>query len=713
MSRLTPHEQIALLNESPWKFTTELKPTGLTIFQINMGRWCNQACIHCHVDSSPAGTEAISDRVVDRCLEVIAETPSIEVVDLTGGAPEGHTEFRRLAEACRKLGKRVIDRCNLTILSEPGYEDLAGWLAEQEIEIVASMPFYTVDRVDGQRGRGVFERSFNGLRTLNGLGYGTTKPLYLVYNPVDLSLAGSQAAVETEFRRQLSPQGIEFSGLYALNNMPLGRFLRALIRDEKYHEYMELLVNSFNPATLPGLMCRHQVSVGWDGRVYDCDFNQMLDLEQPGCTTIFDFDAATWLGRSIRTSVHCFGCTAGIGSSCGGSLAPENPMLASAPKHGGALSAQPVAEESPAPAGGLSVPEGNMDLEAVRTYYGKVLQGSSDLKTDACCTTGEMPAWLRRALANVHTEVLDRYYGCGLVAPEAVEGCTVVDLGSGSGRDVYVLAQLVGGEGRVIGVDMTPEQLAVARKHQHWHALRQGYMRPNTEFIEGYIEDLSAIEDQSVDIVISNCVLNLSPEKPRVLAEVYRILKPGGEFYFSDVYADRRLSWDIRNNEVLWGECLAGALYWRDFLTLANKIGFLDPRLVTDRVLGIENPELEAMLAPARFWSATWRLFKLDMLEPICEDYGQVVRYKGGISGHEAVFSLDDHHTFERGQSVKVCTNTWNMLQKTRFASYFEFWGDETVHFGAFADCGSVAPFASRHDEESEKPVGGGSSCCG
>jgi SAM-dependent methyltransferase len=352
-----------------------------------------------------------------------------------------------------------------------------------------------------------------------------------------------------------------------------------------------------------------------------------------------------------------------------------------------------------------------MDLEAIRNYYGKVLQGSKDLKTDACCTVGDLPLWLRQALANIHTEVLDRYYGCGLVAPEAVDGCMVVDLGCGSGRDVYVMAQLVGATGKVIGLDMTREQLAVARRHQQWHTRRHGYANANTEFIEGYIEDLSAIANNSVDIVVSNCVVNLSPDKPRVLAEVYRILKPGGEFYFSDVYADRRLSWDIRGNEVLWGECLAGALYWMDFLSLAKRTGFLDPRLVRDRVLTIENPELESLLAPARFWSATWRLFKLDMLEPICEDYGQVVRYLGGIAGFEAGFSLDNHHYFEKGQSVKVCTNTWNMLHKTRFAPYFEFWGDETVHFGAFADCGSVAPFRSRHDGADD---GGGTSgdCC-
>jgi len=706
MSRMTPHEQIGLLEEAPGKFTEVLTPTDIRIFQVNMGRWCNQACHHCHVDASPAGTETISARIVDRCLEVIAATPSIEVVDLTGGAPEGQKEFRRLAAEARKMGKRVIDRCNLTILSEPGFEDLADWLADLKIEIVASLPHYSSELVDGQRGSGTHQRSLAGLRRLNALGYGTSRPLYLVYNPSDTALAGDQQSLENEFRRRLSPEGIEFSGLYALNNMPVGRFLQSLVRDGLHREYLQSLAGGFNPSTLPGLMCRHQLSVGWDGRLYDCDFNQMLDLQQPVCRDIFSFDPAAWLRRAIRTSAHCFGCTAGGGSSCGGSLAPVNPMLRA--KHGSADAVTAAGPEPPA-----QDITGSMTLEAIRNYYGKVLQGSKDLKTDACCTVGDMPPWLRQALANVHTEVLDRYYGCGLVAPEAVKGCTVVDLGCGSGRDVYVLAQLVGVEGRVIGVDMTPGQLAVARRHQPWHTLRHGYDRPNTEFVEGFIEDLAAIADSSVDIVISNCVLNLSPDKPRVLAEVHRILKPGGEFYFSDVYADRRLNWNIRNNEVLWGECLAGALYWMDFLSLAKNTGFLDPRLVSDRVLHIENPELEALLAPARFWSATWRLFKLEMLEPICEDYGQAVRYRGGIAGHEAGFSLDDHHWFEKGQSVKVCTNTWNMLHKTRFARYFDFWGDETVHFGAFADCGSVVPFKSRHGEDSDSGTGGGrGSCC-
>jgi radical SAM/Cys-rich protein len=703
MSRMTPHEQNIFLKEMPWEFTEPVKPIELTVFQVNLGRWCNQACSHCHVDSSPARTETIGSDVVDRCLEVIARTPSIEVVDLTGGAPEGQPEFRRFAVECRRLGKRVIDRCNLTILSEPGFEDLASWLADNDIEIVASLPHYLPEHVDEQRGKGTCHRSLAGLQQLNDLGYGTRHPLFLVYNPEDLALAGNQLSIEQDFRRRLTPMGIEFSGLYALNNMPLGRFLKALVREGRHEEYVQLLVDSFNAATLPNLMCCRQLSVGWDGRLYDCDFNQMLEIGQPDCSTIFDFDYDIWLHRTIQTSNHCFGCTAGTGSSCKGSLVAAEAVTLRRPEVG--------AESQEREANETVAAEGKMELDAIRHYYGKVLQGSNDLKTDACCTIEDMPVWLRQALTNVHTEVLDRYYGCGLVAPEAIEECTVVDLGCGSGRDVYVLAQLVGEKGEVIGVDMTAEQLAVARKHQQWHALRHGYAAPNTRIIEGFIEDLSAIEDNSVDIVVSNCVVNLSPDKSRVLSEVYRILKPGGEFYFSDVYADRRLSWDIRNNEILWGECLAGALYWMDFLTLARQTGFLDPRLVTDRVLNIENIELERMLAPAKFWSATWRLFKLDMLEPICEDYGQVVRYRGGIPQHASGFTLDNHHYFEKGQSVKVCTNTWHMLKSTRFAPFFDFWGDETTHFGAFADCGSVAPFKSSHDTENSSSGGGGCGC--
>lgn len=331
--------------------------------------------------------------------------------------------------------------------------------------------------------------------------------------------------------------------------------------------------------------------------------------------------------------------------------------------------------------------------ESVQNYYGKVLQNSGDLKTSACCDVSSMPAWLKPLLARVHPEVSARYYGCGLVAPALLEGCRVLDLGSGSGRDCYVLAQLVGPQGSVLGVDMTVEQLAVANAHLDYHAEHFGYA--NVAFRQGYIEDLAALElaDASFDVIVSNCVINLSPDKDSVLREAHRLLKPGGELYFSDVYADRRLAEDLREDEVLYGECLGGALYWNDFENLARRHGFADPRLVEDRPIGVDDPLLAEKLGDARFFSATYRLFKLDGLEPACEDYGQAVIYRGSIPGAASAFVLDKHHRIETGRVFPVCGNTWRMLKDSRFAVHFEFIGDFSRHFGIFSGCGKGLPF--------------------
>jgi len=334
-----------------------------------------------------------------------------------------------------------------------------------------------------------------------------------------------------------------------------------------------------------------------------------------------------------------------------------------------------------------------MDYESIKEYYGKVLKSSSDLKTDACCTAEAPPNWLREYLRHIHPEVAEKYYGCGLIAPELLTGKTVLDLGSGAGRDVYVLAQMVGESGNVIGLDMTDEQLATARQHQDWHAKRVGYSQINTKFIQGYMEDLSQIPSHTVDVVVSNCVLNLSPDKPRVLSEIFRVLRTGGELYFSDVYSDRRMPLSLSEDKVLWGECLSGALYWHDFMDVSKRAGFADPRLVHSRPLLIQNEQLKNRVSPIRFWSATYRLWKLEGLESICEDYGQAVRYRGGIPNAESAYTLDNHHYFEKGQSVKVCGNTWKMLHDTRLAPYFDFWGDFSNHFGAFKDCGNNIPF--------------------
>jgi SAM-dependent methyltransferase len=345
--------------------------------------------------------------------------------------------------------------------------------------------------------------------------------------------------------------------------------------------------------------------------------------------------------------------------------------------------------------------------ELVKDYYGRQLQASDDLKTSACCDASQMPAWLKPLLGRIHPEVLSRYYGCGLVCPPLLDGCRVLDLGSGSGRDAYALAQLVGEHGQVVGVDMTEEQLAVATRHQEFHRNAFGYARDNVAFLHGYIERLDelGLEENSFDVIVSNCVVNLSPDKDAVLGGVARLLKPGGEFYFSDVYADRRVPAEVRNDPVLYGECLGGALYWNDFLRLAQRQGFADARLVEDRPLVVTDPELAARTGNIRFYSATYRLFKLDGLESACEDYGQAVIYRGTIPDHAQRFVLDKHHHIEAGRVFPVCGNTWRMLKDSRFAPHFEFIGDFSHHYGLFEGCGDALPF----DNESADST---SACC-
>lgn len=353
----------------------------------------------------------------------------------------------------------------------------------------------------------------------------------------------------------------------------------------------------------------------------------------------------------------------------------------------------------------------------VREYYGKVLATSDDLKTSACCTPGALPSGLREALANVHEEVRAKYYGCGFVAPEHLEGARVLDLGCGAGQDVYVLSQMVGPKGKVVGIDMTAEQLAVARKHQEWHAKRFGHCCSNVEFVEGYIEELDklGLEPASFDCIVSNCVINLSPDKAAVLAGARSLLKPGGEMYFADVYADRRLPPDLMHDPVLLGECLGGALYWGDFLDVSRAAGFGDARLVTSRSLSVDDPEQAAKLGNARFYSATYRLFNIPDLEARCEDYGQAVIYRGGIAGHGDVFELDGASRFERGKTTPVCGNTFRMLTESRLAPFFTAIGDFSTHYGIFPGCRTEMPLDEPVVRPATVPVaasGGSTKCC-
>jgi len=349
---------------------------------------------------------------------------------------------------------------------------------------------------------------------------------------------------------------------------------------------------------------------------------------------------------------------------------------------------------------------GSDDIHSsVQNYYGKELQQSKDLKTSAC-TVAQL------GLTNTHKkirsllsdETLTSFYGCGSPIPPALNGATVVDLGCGSGVDVFVCSALVGDFGKVIGIDMTDEQLEKARKQIKFHEEKfreAGYIsKSNVEFQKGFIEDLSNIPDNSVDLIISNCVINLSPNKSKVFGECYRILKEGGEFYFSDVYSDRRIPHELQQDKVLWGECLTGAMYKEDFRRLMDNIGFVDSRTVSSSVIGVNNPNIQEKLGNIMFYSNTVRAFKLKSLEDRCEDYGQKATYNGGEPDFPHAFFLDDHHTFITGYPVAVCGNTADMLSKTRYGKYFSV-TPRGNHLGLF-DCSPSLV----------KQSGSGSSCC-
>jgi len=301
-----------------------LQTTRIEVLQVNVGKLCNQTCAHCHVDAGPDRREAMSRATAAKVIGLLRRH-DIATLDITGGAPELNPQFRFLVDEAAKLGRRIIDRCNLTVLTLPGQADLLPYLAEQRVEITASLPSFRSAGTDAQRGDGVFEKSIEALKMLNDAGYGkgTGLVLDLVHNPVGAFLPGNQASLERDYRRELSSRhGIVFDHLHAITNMPISRFLEFLERSGNTRSYMDLLVRSFNPVAAAGVMCRTHLSVGWDGALYDCDFNQMLALpvDHGASGTLDDLLATGGLARRVRTGLHCFGCTAGAGSSCGGAL---------------------------------------------------------------------------------------------------------------------------------------------------------------------------------------------------------------------------------------------------------------------------------------------------------------------------------------------------------------------------------------------------------
>jgi len=340
----------------------------------------------------------------------------------------------------------------------------------------------------------------------------------------------------------------------------------------------------------------------------------------------------------------------------------------------------------------------------VQEYYGKILKTKGDLKTSACCSSESMPEPIQSILSQIEDEILEKFYGCGSPIPPVLEGCTVLDLGCGTGRDAYILSRLVGPSRKVIGVDMTDEQITVAKKHQPSMAAKFGYAQSNIEFKQGYIEELEplGIADESVDVVVSNCVVNLSFDKSRLMKEIFRVLKPGGELYFSDVFTSRRIPKALKEDPVLIGECIAGTFYTENFRRAMAVVGCPDVRIFSTREIEVTDPEVKRKIGLTHLYSQTVRAFKLTSLEDRCEDYGQHATYLGTIPNEPHGFTLDDHHCLETGRAMLVCGNTAAMLSETRFAKHFKVEADRSVHFGLF----EWAPAVSEEGDG----VGGG--CC-
>ena len=324
-------------------------------------------------------------------------------------------------------------------------------------------------------------------------------------------------------------------------------------------------------------------------------------------------------------------------------------------------------------------------IDEVQKYYGQTLKTNKDLKTSACCVEESLDPHIKDVAKEIHSDVLMQSYGCGSPIPLEIEGRTLLDLGSGAGRDAFIMSKLVGEHGKVVGVDMTNQQLETAQLHLNYHMEKFGYSSPNIHFRKGFIEDLKSVDilDNSIDVVTSNCVINLSPQKPQVFREIFRVLKPGGELYFSDIFSSQRISQELTSDPVLLGECLSGALYIEDFRRIISRLGCHEYRVVSTKKLELKDSEIENKIGMIDFYSMTLRIFKID-LEDKCEDYGQVAYYQGTLPHSPHHFVLDKHHIFKAKYPVPVCGNTADILSQSRFSKHFRILGDKSRHFGLF-----------------------------
>jgi radical SAM/Cys-rich protein len=660
--------------------TGVLKKDAIETVQINLGDRCNQACAHCHVGASPSGDRNMDSESARRIIERLV-TLDIEQVEFTGGTPEMNPNLPLFIGELSRQGKNIAVRTSLTVLDLPEYARFIELYRRHGVRLIASLPSCFEDQTDAQRGTGVFSTSIGVLKRLNSVGYGAEREglkLDIVYNAVGDYLPPEQGALEAEYKQVLHDRyGITFNNLLTIVNTPIKRFKQHLIRQRKLDDYMTELFANFNPDTLERVMCRRLISVDYQGSVYDCDFNLALGIPIKGYerTKFWEIDFSDF-SPEITCDEHCYACTVNRGSSCQGALF-----------HGR---------------------EGFDAKQNARHYYGDVVRSASDLKTTACCTPDSMPEHVRNALPDIADEIKERYYGCGSPIPLVLDGLTVLDLGCGTGRDSYIMSKLVGETGFVHGIDMTEAQIRVADKYLALQTKRYGYGQPNCRFLFDEIEHVDRhFAPGSLDLVISNCVINLVEDKAGILAQIHALLKPGGEFYFSDIYADRRVPDELRRDRVLHGECLGGALYEKDFVRIARRAGFGDPRVVSRRPIAISNDGVRARIGNIRFSSITYRLWKIAGLEDACEDFGHIAVYRGGVPEAPFFFALDQDHVFEKDRPEKVCGNTALMLSQTRLRDHFDVSGSFATHFGAFRDCRTSASAG----QDDQTPAGE-RSCC-
>ena len=602
--------------------TLNIKRAKLTTLQVNLGNLCNQSCSHCHIEAGPSGKEIMPLEVVNNVLSFLSKTKDL-ILDITGGAPELNPHFDYLIRSGSKRVKEIIVRSNLTVLLEKGKEHLSNFFKENKVHLICSLPCYTEENVDRQRGAWVFQKSVKALQILNTIGFGMGNGLQLdlVHNPISAGLAFPQEKLESEYKSALSRDyKVSFNRLLTITNAPIGRFKHYLEEQGKFKDYVQLLEDNFNPSTLENLMCRNLLSMGFSGLLYDCDFNLALGLklndEFGRCLTIADITPEDWQGREIILGQHCFACSAGTGSGCQGALVQDKVLK----------------------------------RDEVKSFYSAA---AIQPKKELCCPV----SYDREDVSFIPKEVLEVSYGCAspmsLAQPKQNE--VVLDLGSGAGIDCFIAAKKVGPAGRVIGVDMTEEMLNKANRAQEEVASQLGYL--NCEFRKGFLEEVP-VEAESIDLVTSNCVLNLSADKKKVFAEIFRILKSSGRFVISDIISDKAVPLYMQKDSKLWGECISGALTQNEFLGLEKAAGFYGLEVLKN----FKYKEAEGI----QFCSITVRGYKFKK-GANCVYIGQYATYLGPYSE----IRDDDNHIFPRGQAIEICTDTASKLTQPPYAGKF------------------------------------------